>query len=137
MAPFVNPLNLVFTGNYMNPQSPVLGVESLLYLLCYKLLMPNRIVMLRGELDFRGQLEGKPVHTDCVKNYGQPIWDLLMDIYDQLPYVAIVDGRIVVCRSGIPSTVSKPLRQLEPFREGTVKKPLANLDNSPTLWSFV
>lgn len=101
MAPFVNPITIIFAGNFIDPQLEF-GVETIVYLLCFKILMPNRIILLRGRNEFRTVLQKSKFHQDCIEHFNEDIFKLICDICELLPVVAIIDERIYVSSSGFP-----------------------------------
>lgn len=105
MAPFVNPTSIVFLGNYLKPEGDVLAVETFIYLLCVKVLLPKRITLLRGRGDQPAQL--KAFKAQCAQKYGPKMFNAILQVLRFLPSAVLLDGCVFVSHSGIPLTSTK------------------------------
>ena len=104
--PMANSTNVVFLGNFVDPDQPD-AADTVVYLLCLKVLTPQRIHLLRGPLESCGaQLARSPLERQFKQLYGDEACSLLREIVDQLPFAAIVDQRVFLTSSGIPFTAA-------------------------------
>lgn len=127
MSPFVNQMNCIFLGNYIDPNSRF-GIECFIYLLCYKILMPKRIYLLRGSNELRKKLSNRSLFKkDCIDLFGLDVFNDVLDLFDLLPIVAVVDQRLFLSKSGIP----RQKKSLEQFSElnPTQKSPIAKFNS--------
>lgn len=98
---------LLFLGNYSYRTSPN-GLEVAIYLLALKILMPNKVYLLRGANELRHNNEF--LRTQCTNKYGPDvgtkIFELLNRVYDCLPFAATINESILCTHSGVPNLVN-------------------------------
>ncbi|KAH9529213.1 hypothetical protein DERF_003107 [Dermatophagoides farinae] len=99
----VTPYNLVFLGNYSGIGS--YGVEMITYLFSLKLLLPNKVFLLRGTNEIKSKSR-RILLSECLHKYGpdfgQKIFAVITEIFARLPFAVIIDENIFCCHSGIP-----------------------------------
>lgn len=99
----VIPEMLIFLGNYTGKTS--FCVEVIIYLFSIKYLAPNQVILLRGVQETRAYNE-KTLLLECKLRYGdemgKQLWEAINAVYDQLPYVVLINESIVCLPSGIP-----------------------------------
>lgn len=124
MSPFVNQMNCIFLGNYIDPDS-CFGIECFIYLLCYKILMPKRIYLLRGSNELRKRISNRSLfRKDCTDCFNVDIFNDILDLFDLLPIVAVVDHRLFLSKSGIPRKKKslKEFSELNPTQKVPIVK---------------
>lgn len=137
MAPFVNQANIVFMGNYVDPKSN-LGIECIIYLFCFKILMPTRITLLRGKNEFRSTVAKSKIYRDCLDYFSLDIFNEIYDIFEVMPFVTVIDSRLFVSKSGIPlinQTIDK-IKELNPVKKAPIKA-IQSTDISNIVYVFL
>lgn len=94
--------NHLFLGNWFG--SGPRGVECVIYVLAIKLIAPNKVFLLRGS---RETIDSKNFFKkECIEKYGQKtgekVWNLLNDVFDNIPIAVVVDEHIFCANGGIP-----------------------------------
>lgn len=125
--PFVNPANLVFLGNFIEPNNQF-ALDTVLYLFCLKAHSPKRVILLRGSMECRSMFHKTRFQRDCLEHYDETCWNLICDIFDLLPLVAVVDERIFLSSTGIPQ-LNRPLEQMVELNP-TTKVPINRINTS-------
>ena len=101
--------NCLFLGDYVDRGD--YSVECLLYLLCMKNLMPNKIHLIRGNHEDRSVQKMYTFQRECVSKFGAQqgatLWELFNEVLDCMPLCAIVDEQVFTAHGGIPSCVSR------------------------------
>lgn len=96
------PYNLVFLGNYSGVCK--WGMECIFYLFALKMCSPNKVFLLRGTNEMRSQ-NRKTLLPEAQRKYGEvhgkKIFDLVNDIFQRLPFGAVIDETILCAHSGI------------------------------------
>ena len=99
--------NYLFLGNYCG--SGPKGVECVIYLLAIKLIAPNKVFLLRGSQESRESQSS--LKRECNEKYGEDtgikVWQLLNEVFDQLPIAAVVDDLIFCANGGVPRKTTK------------------------------
>eukprot|EP01060_Flectonema_neradi_P029421 TRINITY_DN406_c2_g3_i1.p1 TRINITY_DN406_c2_g3~~TRINITY_DN406_c2_g3_i1.p1 ORF type:complete len:595 (+),score=74.89 TRINITY_DN406_c2_g3_i1:51-1835(+) len=100
----------LFLGDYVD--RGVYGLECTVYLLCLKLLAPKQVFLLRGnhespevngdikqygELSFKHECQSKFPARE-----GEQVWETINKVFQCLPVVAVIDGKIFCAHGGIP-----------------------------------
>ena len=102
LGPYFNAANFLFLGDYVDRGD--YSVECILYLLCMKLLAPDRIHMLRGnhearalqvEFTFQTEVNTKFAHE------GARMFEVFNDVFDAMPLCALLDESIYTAHGGI------------------------------------
>ena len=134
----------VFNGDWVDRGAHQLSVVITLFAL--KVLYPARIVLVRGNHEFRSQSEqmGESgfrhmlLHTllptvfdgDCA--LAEEVYEAVHDAFDMLPLAAVIDRKALVIHGGIGEwtlddlrRVRRPLRELWSSEDGSVLIPVA------------
>eukprot|EP01095_Lingulamoeba_sp_RSL-Kostka_P015373 TRINITY_DN705_c0_g1_i1.p1 TRINITY_DN705_c0_g1~~TRINITY_DN705_c0_g1_i1.p1 ORF type:complete len:432 (-),score=115.93 TRINITY_DN705_c0_g1_i1:323-1618(-) len=106
------PSNLIFLGDYVD-RGPH-GIEILLYLFSLKILYPKRVVLLRGNHEFKGQNSSTEHYNPCLYDNVEyyfddevvdSIYDAINETFDYMPLSCTIDNKIFCCHGGIPRIV--------------------------------
>ncbi|CAG2166359.1 unnamed protein product [Oppiella nova] len=96
--------NLLFLGDYVDRGK--WGVECAIYILCLKLLAPNKVVMLRGNHEVRDLQIHYSYQRECIRKYGEDfgkkVFEMTNRVFDRLPVCAVIDDAIFCSHGGIP-----------------------------------
>lgn len=119
--------NIVFLGNYTGNGTGQC-LETLAYLFSIKYLCPNKVLLLRGVQETKGFNEktllvecrsrlgkelGKQVNESVIEiqlshfQFQFQVWNLVNDVFQSLPVMAIINESIVCASSGIPKESGK------------------------------
>lgn len=126
--PFVNPVNLVFLGNLIDPSEP-LAADTAVYLFCLKALAPKRVTILRGPMEFQAKLPNSQLRREWLEIYEEEgSWNEVALLLDLLPVAAVVDDCLFLTKSGLPLP-AKDIAQIELLSQ-TPKEPLTSIDSA-------
>jgi diadenosine tetraphosphatase ApaH/serine/threonine PP2A family protein phosphatase len=90
----------IFMGDYVDRGKYSLNTFLLLAVL--KLKYPGQFTILRGNHEARSVSQMYGFHAEILNNYGHPgIWNLCMDVFDQLPLCAITDKNVLSVHGGL------------------------------------
>lgn len=94
---------LVFLGDYVDRGK--WSVECALYVLAMKVLMPNKVCLLRGNHEVREIQNKYSFRKECLSKYGDRIgkdlWDMLNLLFDRLPIASVIDDSIYCAHGGL------------------------------------
>lgn len=120
MAPFGVVAKSLFLGDYVDRGDH--SVECILYLLIAKVLMPEKVHLLRGNHEMRQVQAVFTTLKECRDKFdgevGDRLWESLNQVFDCMPFAALIDEHIFAAHGGIPAsghletllTVPKPLK---------------------------
>lgn len=95
--------SFVFNGDFVDRGSHQLEVIGLL--LALKVLLPDKVFLVRGNHEDRAMNEKYGFQEDCKsrlgKEFGQKSYDIFHKAFDQLPVACLVSERILVVHGGI------------------------------------
>ena len=66
-----------------------------------KILFPKRITLLRGNHETRNMTQYFTFRQECLDKYDIETYDLIMEMFDNLPLVATVNGLYMCVHAGI------------------------------------
>ncbi|KAJ6219135.1 hypothetical protein RDWZM_004947 [Blomia tropicalis] len=96
--------NYLFLGDFVDRGR--WGFESFLYLMILKLLCPTKIYLLRGNHEIRSIQMKYSFYDELISKYGcthgKTLFDSYNDVFDRLPFAAIVGRSIFAGHGGIP-----------------------------------
>lgn len=101
LGPYFNPANYLFLGDYVDRGD--YSVECILYLLCMKLLVPDRIFMIRGNHECRSLQKEFTFYNECKVKFGdkgEDVWEAFNDVFDVMPLCAVIDESIFCAHGG-------------------------------------
>ena len=97
--------NYLFLGNYVDYGKQ--GLEVICLLLCYKIKYPEKITLLRGnhESSFMNREYG--FFHECKRRYNVRIWSSFINLFNYLPFAAIIDEVIFCVHGGLSPELNK------------------------------
>ena len=96
----------MFLGNYIN--KGLEGIEVLIYLTALKINFPKQVQLLRGNHETRQMTENFTFRKECLEKYDVEVYENIMEMFDSLPLVCIVNDLYFCVHGGI----SPELREL-------------------------
>ncbi|XP_054163125.1 uncharacterized protein LOC128960963 [Oppia nitens] len=124
MGPTCVASNFLFLGDYVDRGD--YSIECITYLLCHKVLCPNKYFLLRGNHELRSVNSSFTFSKECVEKFGaidgQKLWETFNKVFDFMPICAVIDDSIFCAHGGIPtsalrlhelSSIPIPLREPE------------------------
>nr|BAN41136.1 serine/threonine protein phosphatase PP2A catalytic subunit, putative [Entamoeba invadens] len=92
--------NYLFLGDYVNFGQ--YGLELYVMLMCYKVLHPNRLTLLRGMNEIQMFSEVGGFHSECYRKYGNDhVYKMIVDTFNYLPLAADVQGQYFCTHGGV------------------------------------
>ena len=99
-------INYLFLGSYVDYGKQ--SIETMLLLLCYQVKYPTKIFLLRGkeESSVRNRIFG--FYEECKRRYNLRIWRSFTELFNYLPFAAIIDDKIFCVHGGLSPELKGP-----------------------------
>ncbi|KAK8816195.1 hypothetical protein WA556_001140, partial [Blastocystis sp. ATCC 50177/Nand II] len=117
----LTPGSFLFLGDYVDRGA--YSIEVLTYLFAQKIMLPDKVFLLRGNHELRAVNGWESYYGDrCFlgqlkKKYGSdmgvPVWRLANSVFDYLPFAATIDDVIFCVHGGIPRPLAPNTTALE------------------------
>ena len=98
--------NYLFLGDYVDRGK--FSIETLLLCLCLKIKFPNNFFMLRGNHECATINRVYGFYDDCKRRYDIKTWKGFTDIFNCLPFGAVIDERIFCVHAGLSPSLRSP-----------------------------
>ena len=108
--------NYLFLGDYVDRGKQ--GLEVICLLLAYKVKYPENFFLLRGNHECNSISRIYGFYDECKRRYNIKLWRVFCDVFNCLPFAAIVAEKIF-CIHGGPSPELKDLQQIVQIKRPT------------------
>lgn len=107
-GPCVEAPTFLFLGN--NITTGIGSLETIMYLLALKVQCPNRVILLRGRQETKGQVDKlvKEISAKLGPDGAARVGGALNGTMEAMPLTAIIDHSIFCSSSGVPGSLSSP-----------------------------
>lgn len=96
--------NYLFLGDYVDRGKQ--SLEVIILLLVYKCKYPENFFMLRGNHECAAITRIYGFYDECKRRYNIKVWKFFCDVFNKLPFVAIVDEKIFCVHGGLSPEVT-------------------------------
>jgi len=125
-------LSLLFLGDYVD-RGPK-QIENIVTLLELKLDWKERLIMLRGNHESAEMNKWYGFYNAVTSAYDPQLYSMFAELFSQLPYAALIDGKIFCAHGGVPEKLTN-VEEVNNFPKGEVdpihSKALQLLWNDP------
>ncbi|CAJ0944018.1 unnamed protein product, partial [Mesorhabditis belari] len=102
---FPNDANYLFLGDYVDRGRQQL--ETIALLMAYKILYPDTFFILRGNHESRSISKVYGFYEECKRRYNVRLWESFQDLFNSLPFAALVGGRIFCMHGGLSPSLNQ------------------------------
>ena len=98
-------VNYLFLGDYVDRGEQ--SIETICLLFCFKIKCINTFFLLRGNHECASLNREYGFYDECKRRYNVKLWKKFIDVFNCMPYTAIVEDKIIFMHGGIsPSLVN-------------------------------
>lgn len=108
--------NYLFLGDYIDRGKQ--SIEAIMLLLCLKIKYPENFFLLRGNHEASQINRIYGFYDECKRRYNVKLWKHFNDCFNCLPFVAIVEEKIICMHGGLSPSLSN-MDQLRQIRRPT------------------
>jgi len=98
--------NYLFLGDYVDRGKN--GLECVALLMAYKVKYPENFFMLRGNHECASINRIYGFYDECKRRYNIKMWKKFQDVFNVLPFAAIVDEKIFCVHAGLSPDLNSP-----------------------------
>ena len=102
-------VNYLFLGDYVDRGKQ--SIETICLLFCFKIKYTNNFFLLRGNHECASLNREYGFYDECKKRYNIKLWKKFVDVFNCMPYSAIVEEKIIFMHGGLSPSL-KNLSQL-------------------------
>jgi len=99
MGGFPPESNYLFLGDYVDRGTQ--SVETIILMLVYKCLYGENFFMLRGNHECAAITRIYGFYDECKRRYNIMIWKQFVDVFNKLPFCAVIDDKIFCVHGGL------------------------------------
>jgi len=98
--------NYLFLGDYVDRGKN--GLECICLLLCYKIKYPEKFHLLRGNHESAPINRIYGFYDECKRRFNIKLWKRFQDVFNVLPFAAVVDDKIFCLHAGLSPDLNTP-----------------------------
>ena len=102
-------VNYLFLGDYVDRGKQ--SIETICLLFCFKIKCSNTFFLLRGNHECATMNREYGFYDECKRRYNIKLWKKFVDVFNCMPYTAIVEDKIIFMHRGLSPSL-KNLGQL-------------------------
>ncbi len=102
-------VNYLFLGDYVDRGEQ--SIETICLLFCFKIKCSNNFFLLRGNHECASLNREYGFYDECKRRYNVKLWKKFVDVFNCMPYSAIVEDKIIFMHGGLSPSL-KNLGQL-------------------------
>ena len=102
-------VNYLFLGDYVDRGAQ--SIETICLLFCFKIKCSNNFFLLRGNHECASLNREYGFYDECKRRYNIKLWKKFVDVFNCMPYTAIVEDKIIFMHGGLSPSL-KNLGQL-------------------------
>ncbi len=102
-------VNYLFLGDYVDRGEQ--SIETICLLFCFKIKFSNTFFLLRGNHECASLNREYGFYDECKRRYNVKLWKKFVDVFNCMPYTAIVEDKIIFMHGGLSPSL-KNLGQL-------------------------
>jgi serine/threonine-protein phosphatase PP1 catalytic subunit len=84
------------------------GLETIVLLLAYKVLYPENFFLLRGNHECASINRIYGFYDECKRRYNIKMWKKFQDVFNVMPFAAVVDEKIFCIHAGLSPDLNSP-----------------------------
>mmetsp|Transcript_57869 Transcript_57869/g.130485 ORF Transcript_57869/g.130485 Transcript_57869/m.130485 type:complete len:307 (+) Transcript_57869:104-1024(+) len=96
--------NYLFLGDYVDRGKQ--SLEVIILLLMYKIKYPENFFMLRGNHECAAITRIYGFYDECKRRFNIKVWKLFCELFNKLPFCAIIDDKIFCVHGGLSPEVT-------------------------------
>jgi len=98
--------NYLFLGDYVDRGKN--GLEVICLLLAYKIKYPENFFLLRGNHECASINRIYGFYDECKRRYNIKLWKKFQDVFNVLPFAALIDEKIFCIHAGLSPDLNSP-----------------------------
>jgi len=98
--------NYLFLGDYVDRGKN--GLECICMLLAYKIKYPENFFLLRGNHECASINRIYGFYDECKRRYNIKMWKKFQDVFNVLPFAALIDEKIFCIHAGLSPDLNSP-----------------------------
>ena len=98
-------INYLFLGDYVDRGQQ--SIETICLLFCFKIKYINTFFLLRGNHECATLNREYGFYDECKRKYNIKLWKKFVDVFNCMPYSAIVEDKIIFMHGGLSPSLKK------------------------------
>ena len=105
LLPSPSSSSFLFLGDYVDRGKE--SLQTILLLLCYKILYPSKFFLLRGNHECASINRIYGFYDECKRKFTLKLWKEFTTVFNYLPVAAIIENRIFCMHGGLSPDLDK------------------------------